>query len=100
LTVAQLAVAAQAWASMAPHTLTLGLVGGDPRTPGVLFALEPGQAFQVVDTGGRVWLEQVAGWDVQVGWDTCAGQLFVTDVTRWAGAWWDTAEWDQARWAL
>lgn len=100
LTVAQLVAAAQAWPSTAPHVMTLGLVSGDTRVPGVLFGLNPGQAFKVVDPGGRVWLEQVAGWDVQVGWDTCAGQLFVTDVTRWAGAWWDTAEWDRNRWTL
>jgi hypothetical protein len=100
LTVAQLVVAAQAWPSAAPHELTLGLISGDTRVPGVLFSLDPGQAFQVVDPGGRVWLEQIAGWDVQIGWDTCAGQLYVTDVTRWAGAWWDTATWDHARWAL
>jgi PKD repeat protein len=99
-TVAQLVVAANAWPSAAPHELTLGLVSGDLRVPGVLFMLEPGQAFRVLDPGGRTWIEQVSGWDVQVGWDTCAGQLYVTDVTRWAGAGWDTGVWDVDRWAL
>lgn len=99
-TVAQLVVAAQAWPSSAPHELTLGLVSQDARVPGVLFGLEPGQAFRVVDPGDRVWLEQVAGWDLEVGFDTCGGHLYVTDVTRWAGAWWDTAEWDHNRWTL
>jgi hypothetical protein len=99
-TVAQLVVTSRAWPSAAPHTLTLGLVSGDARVPAVLFGLDPGQAFKVVDPGGRVWTTQVAGWDIQIGWDTCGGQLFVTDVTTWAGAWWDTALWDSARWTL
>ena len=99
-TVAQLVTTSRAWPSAAPHTLTLGLVSGDARVPAVLFGLDPAQAFTVVDPGGRAWTTQVAGWDVQVGWDTCGGQLFVTDVTTWAGAWWDTALWDHARWTL
>jgi hypothetical protein len=99
-TVAQLVVASKAWPSPAPHELTLGLASGDMRVPAVLFMLEPGQAFRVLDPGGRVWIEQVGGWDVQIGWDTCAGQLFVTDVTRWAGAMWDSATWDIDRWTL
>jgi hypothetical protein len=99
-TVAQLVTTSRAWPSAAPHTLTLGLVSGDARVPAVLFGLDPGEAFQVIDPGGRAWLTQVAGWDIQVGWDTCGGQLFVTDVTTWAGAWWDSAEWDSARWTL
>jgi len=99
--VATVMVGASAWPSMAPRQLTVGLVSGDgAKIPGTLFSLELDQSFQVVDTGGRSWLAQVAGWDVVAGWDTCGGTLHIADVTRWMGSPWDTGQWDTARWGL
>jgi hypothetical protein len=99
-TVAGLIVAGQAWPSLAPRELALGLASGDPRVPLVLFGLELDQTFRLVDTGGRTWLVEPAGWDLVVSWDTCGGYLYVSDVTRWTGDLWDYGVWDTARWGL
>lgn len=99
-TVAQAVVLARGWPSTAPRRVALGTVSGDPRVPGVLFTLEPGQAFDLVDTGARVWLSQVTGWDVTVSHTSCSGVLWLGDVTVWTGSLWDNAQWDTARWGL
>lgn len=98
--VAQLVVAAQAWPSMAPAQAVLGLASGDERVPAVLFSLEPDNAFEVVDTGGRTWLCEASGWEFTVGFNSCGGTLYLADVTNMTGGQWDSAGWDQDRWGL
>lgn len=98
--VASMIVAGQAWPSMAPHDATLGIVSGDLRVPGVLFSLEPDTTFHVVDTGGRVWVCSVAGWDVDVSFWDCSGVLHLSDITATTGGMWDAARWDYERWGL
>jgi hypothetical protein len=84
-TVGQLIVTGQAWPSMAPREALLGLVSEDDRVPGVLWSLEPDSTFEVVDTGGRIWICDVAGWDVTVSWDGCSGTLYLNDITAITG---------------
>ena len=98
--VAQIVVQSQAWPSMAPRQATLGIVSGDPRVPSLLWGLEPDTTFHVVDTGGRVWVCAVAGWDVDVSFTDCSGVLQLSDITAVTGGMWDAARWDSDRWGL
>lgn len=100
-TVAQAVLGAGAYPSPAPGELLLDTVTGDDRVPVLLLTIEPDVVFDVVDDGGRTYVQAVVGWDMAVRHDGIEAVLHVEDVTRWVDVGkWGTGQWGMDRWGI
>jgi hypothetical protein len=100
-TVAEAVLGGGAWPSAAPGQVLLDSVTGDVLVPALLLTLESDMTFDVVDDGGTVYREAVAGWDVQITNDEIEGVLYLEDVSRWTNVGhWGTAIWGVDRWGI
>ena len=88
-----------AFPSHAPALATLSS-RADPAVTDLLLTIEPDDLVEVTDMESGRWVCGAAGWSVTMHPDEVAGDVYLTDMTKWQAAGWDSSKWDTDKWGF